>query len=87
LELGKVSQSAKHISTLQQNLEEKDKIIDKMKTAGSSLKAMFSSTQQKMKELKAERVTMNNELQTIQDQLRNLKSFTVPQLELDESLV
>jgi hypothetical protein len=48
---------------------------------------MFSTTQQKMKELKAERVTMNNELQTIQDQLRNLKSFTVPQLELDESLV
>lgn len=85
LELGKVSQSAKNISTLQQNLKEKDKIIDKMKSAGSSLKTMLLSTQQKMEELKAEKATLNKELQTSQGQLRNLESFTVPQLELDES--
>jgi phage shock protein A len=85
LELGKVSQSAKDISTLQQNLKEKDKIIDKIKTTGSSLKTMLSSTQQKIEELKAEKVTLSKELQTSQGQLRNLKSFTVPQLELDES--
>lgn len=85
LELGKVSQSAKDISTLEQNLKEKDKIIDKMKTAGSSLKTTLLSTQQKMEELKAEKATLSKELQTSQGQLRNLESFTVPQLELDES--
>ncbi|CAG7932658.1 unnamed protein product [Penicillium olsonii] len=87
LELGKVSQSAKDISTLEQNLKEKDKIIDKMKTAGSSLKTTLLSTQQKMEGLKAEKATLSKELQTSQGQLRNLESFTVPQLELDESSI
>ncbi|CAG8918857.1 unnamed protein product [Penicillium salamii] len=87
LELGKVSQSAKDISTLKSNLKEKDKIIDKMKSAGSSLKTMLLSTQQKMEELKAEKATLNKELQTSQGQLRNIESFTVPQLELDESSI
>lgn len=85
LELGKVSQSAKYISTIQQNLKEKDKIIEEMKTAGSSLKTMLSSMQQKMEGLEAEKVTLNKELQTSQGQLRNLESFTVQQLELDEN--
>ncbi|CAG7962869.1 unnamed protein product [Penicillium salamii] len=87
LEVGKVSQSAKDISTLQQNLKDKDKIIDKMKTAGSSLKTMLSSTQQKMEELKAEKAALNKELQMNQGQLRVLESFTISELELDESSI
>lgn len=84
LELGKVSQSAKDISTLQQNLKEKEKTIDKMKTAGSSLKSILSTAQQKMEVLEAEKVSLDKELQASQGRLQNLESFTVQQLELDE---
>lgn len=81
LELGKFSQSAKDISTLQQDLKEKDKTIDKMKSAGSSLKTMLSSAQQKIQDLEAEKVALNRELQVSQGRLQNLESFTVQQLE------
>jgi chromosome segregation ATPase len=84
LELDKVSQSAKDISTLQQNLKEKDKTIDKMKTAGSSLKSMVSTAQKKIEELEAEKASLSQALQTSQGRLHNLESFTVPELELDE---
>lgn len=85
LELGKVSQSAKDISTLQQNLKEKDKTIDKMKTAGSSLKSMFSSAQKKIEELEAEKASLDQALQASQGRLQNLESFTVQELELVEN--
>ncbi|KOS39559.1 hypothetical protein ACN38_g9619 [Penicillium nordicum] len=85
LELGKVSQSAKDISAFQQNLEEKEKTIEKMKTAGSSLKSMLSSKQQKIEELEAEKASLDKELQASQGRLQNLESFTVQQLELDEN--
>ena len=85
LELDKVSQSAKDISTLQQNLKEKDKTIDRMKAAGSSLKSMFSSAQKKIEELEAEKASLDQALQASQGQLQTLESFTIQQLELDEN--
>ncbi|CRL30936.1 unnamed protein product [Penicillium camemberti] len=66
LELDKVSQSAKDISTLQQNLKEKDKTINRMKTAGSSLKSMFSSAQKNIEELGAEKASLDQALQASQ---------------------
>ncbi|KAJ5659849.1 hypothetical protein N7507_006300 [Penicillium longicatenatum] len=84
LELSKVSQSAKKINELEQSSKEKDKTIDKMKTAGSNLKTMLSSAQQKEKELEAEKTALKKELQASQGRLRTLESFTVQQLELDE---
>ncbi|KAJ5630967.1 uncharacterized protein N7484_011067 [Penicillium longicatenatum] len=84
LELSKVSQSAKKINELEQSSKEKDKTIDKMKTAGSNLKTMLSSAQQKIQELEAEKTALKKELQASQGRLRNLESFTVQQLELDE---
>jgi septal ring factor EnvC (AmiA/AmiB activator) len=84
-ELGNVSQSAKDISTLQQNLKEKEKTIDKMKAAGSSFKSTLSSAQQKMKELEAEKVSLNKKPQASHGRLQKFESFTVQQLELDEN--
>ncbi|KAL2695994.1 hypothetical protein AAEP93_003294 [Penicillium crustosum] len=72
LELDKVSQSAKDISTLQQNLKEKDKTIDRMKTAGSSLKSMPHWIKH---------------YKRAKGRLQNLESFTVQQLELDENSI
>lgn len=56
-----------------------------MKTAGSSLKSMLSSVQQKMEELEAEKLSLDKELQASQGRLQNLESFTIQQLELDDN--
>jgi uncharacterized coiled-coil DUF342 family protein len=85
LEVGKVSQSAKDISTLQQNLKEKEKTIDKMRAAGSTLKSMLLSEQQKTEELEAEKVSLSKELEASRGRLQTLEGFTIQQLELDEN--
>jgi uncharacterized coiled-coil DUF342 family protein len=85
LEVEKVSQSAKDISTLQQNLKEKEKTIDKMRAAGSNLKSMLLSEQQKTEELEAGKVSLGKELKASRGRLQTLESFTVQQLELDEN--
>lgn len=85
LEVDKVSQSAKDISTLQQNLKEKEKTIDKLKAAGSNLKSMLSLEKQKTEELEAEKVLLVRELGASRGRLQTLESFTVQQLELDEN--
>lgn len=87
LEVGKVSQSAKVISTLEQNLKEKEKTIDKMRAAGSNLKSMLLSEQQKTEELEAEKVSLGKELEESRGRLQTLESFTVQQLELDENSI
>jgi predicted nucleic acid-binding Zn-ribbon protein len=85
LEVDKVSQSAKVISTLEQNLKEKEKTIDKMRAAGSNLKSILFSEQQKTEELEAEKVSLGKELEASRGRLQTLESFTVQQLELDEN--
>ncbi|KAJ5422807.1 hypothetical protein N7445_010915 [Penicillium cf. griseofulvum] len=85
LEVEKASQSAKEISTLQQDLKEQEKTIDKMRAASSNLQTKLLLEQQKTKELEAEKVSLGKELEASRGQLQTLESFTVQQVELEEN--
>jgi predicted nucleic acid-binding Zn-ribbon protein len=66
-------------------LKEKEKTIDKMRAAGSTLKSMLLSEQQKTEELEAEKVSLSKELEASRGRLQTLEGFTIQQLELDEN--
>lgn len=83
-EVAKVSQSVTDISTLQNSLKEKDKTIDKMKTAGSNLKSMLSSEQRKKEELEVANVSMNKDLKAVKSRLQRLEAFCVQYSAIDE---
>ena len=87
LEVAKVSQSAKDISTLQANLKEKDKMIDQMKTAGSKLKSVLSSQQKKNEELESANASMSTELQATRARIQKLEDFPVQSSDIDDDFV
>ncbi|KAJ6007485.1 hypothetical protein N7540_011461 [Penicillium herquei] len=86
-EVAKVSQSAKDITTLQNNLKEKDKIIDQMKTAGSKLKSALSSKEKKNGELEAANASMSTELQAIRARIQRMDDFLVQSSDIDDDFV
>jgi len=86
-EAAKVSQSAKDISTLQENLKERDKMIDQMKTTGSKLKSRLSSEQSKNEELEASNAAMRTELQAVRAHITKMEDFTIQSSNIDEEFV
>ncbi|KAJ5404012.1 hypothetical protein N7509_003883 [Penicillium cosmopolitanum] len=86
-EAAKASQSVKDITTLQNNLKEKDKTIDQMKTTGLKLKSTLSTEQKKSKELEAANASMRTELQAIRDRIQNMEDFTVQYPDIDDDFV
>ena len=64
-EVAKTSQSTKDISILREDLKEKEKMIDQLKTAGKSLKSKFSTEENKRKDLEAANASMDTELQAV----------------------
>ncbi|OQE28797.1 hypothetical protein PENSTE_c003G03719 [Penicillium steckii] len=86
-EAAKVSQSAKDISTLQENLKERDRMIDQMKTAGSKLKSRLSSEQSKNEELETVNAAMRTELQAVKAHITKLEDFAVQSSNVDEEFV
>lgn len=85
-EVAKLSQSVKDITTLQNNLKDKDKVIDQMKTAGSKLKSVLSSEQKKNGELEAANASMSTELRAIRARIEKMDDFTVQSSDIDDDL-
>lgn len=76
-EVAKLSQSAKDITTLQNSLKEKDKMIDQIKTAGSKLKSVLSSEQKKNGDLEAANASMSTKLQAVKARIERMDDITV----------
>lgn len=83
-EIEKAAQLSRDITSLQEVLKAKDKMIDKMKDAGSNLKMLLSEEQKKNAELEKERNVFHEEGQKTLTQLRKLESFAVRGAEADE---
>ncbi|GLA78628.1 hypothetical protein AtubIFM55763_011642 [Aspergillus tubingensis] len=86
-EIKKAAQLCRDISSPQENIKEKEKIIDKMKAAGSNLKTLLSDEQKKSAQLENERRLLQAEGQKTLEQLRKLESFVVRDSEADEDLM
>jgi chromosome segregation ATPase len=86
-EVEKLSQSAKDITTLQNNSKEKDKMIDQMKTAGSKLKSVLSSEQKRNGELEAANTSMSTELQALRARIQRMDDFIVLPSDIDDNFV
>jgi chromosome segregation ATPase len=76
-EVEKLSQSATDFTTLQNNLKDKDKMIDQMKTTGSKLKSVLSSEQTRNGELEAANASMSTELQAVRAHIQRMDDFIV----------
>lgn len=86
-ETEKAAQLSRDITLFQEVLKEKEKMIDKMRAAGSDLKMLLSEEQKKNAELEKERKVFHEEGQKTLAQLRKLESFAVRGAEADEDIM
>ncbi|KAJ5169019.1 uncharacterized protein N7482_004613 [Penicillium canariense] len=76
-ETAKVTRASREITSLQITIKEKDKLIDKMKGAGSNLKELLVSEKKKNDALEEEKKHLDEEAKKSRTQLQKLESFTI----------
>ncbi|GIJ81687.1 hypothetical protein Asppvi_000187 [Aspergillus pseudoviridinutans] len=83
----KVVRAHSDITTLQQNIKEKDTTIDKMKSVGSELKQQFLTVKKTAKDLSDENKGLKQRLQAAEEQIRKFENLPAKYHEEDEEVM
>ncbi|GAA93105.1 hypothetical protein AKAW_11217 [Aspergillus luchuensis IFO 4308] len=83
-ERGKLADSQKDVTALQNAKKEKEDTIDKMKSVGADLKERLSTSKKRVKELEEQVSMLKGTLATTQGRLTKLEGFAAGHHEVDE---
>ncbi|GCB25536.1 hypothetical protein AAWM_08421 [Aspergillus awamori] len=83
-ERGKLADSQKDVTALQNAKKEKEDTIDKMKSVGADLKEKLSTSKKRVKELEEQVSMLKGTLATTQGRLTKLEGFAAGHHEVDE---
>ncbi|RDH26166.1 hypothetical protein BDQ94DRAFT_176594 [Aspergillus welwitschiae] len=83
-EMGKLADSQKDVTALQNAKKEKEDTIDKMKSLGTDLKEKLSTSKKRVKELEEQVSMLKGTLATTQGRLTKLEGFAAGHHEVDE---